>query len=72
MHYKTLQKQGYDISKNCVEPLFRDFWTLARVKGVTTRSADYKRFIVSGESLRLNGNVPIVINKERIADVTYL
>lgn len=70
--FMALKKQDYTIGKKRVERLYRKLGLLARVKRVTTNSAAYKRFLVTGENLRPDGNVPIAINKVWVADVTYL
>lgn len=70
--FKTLQKLGYKISKNRVERLYHRLNLVARVIRVTHRSAGLKRFLATGENLRPDGNVPTVVNKVWVADVTYL
>ena len=70
--FKALQKQGYNIGKKRVERLYRELGLVARVMRVTTRSAAYKRFLVTGENLRQDGGVPDAANKVWVADVTYL
>ena len=70
--FKTLQKQGYNIGKKRVERLYRGLGLVARVMLVTTRSAAYKRFLVTGDNLRPEGDVPLAVDKVWVADVTYL
>ena len=70
--FKTLQKQGYNIGMKRVERLYRGLGLVARVMLVTTRSAAYKRFLVTGDNLRPEGDVPLAVDKVWVADVTYL
>ena len=70
--FQALQKQGYNIGKKRVERLYRALGLVARVMRVTTRSAAYKRFLVTGKNLRPEGDVPQAVNKVWVADVTYL
>ena len=39
---------------------------------VTTRSAGFKRYLATGDNLRLDRNVSLAIDKVCVADVTYL
>ena len=61
--FKTLQKQGYSIGKKRVERLYRALGLVARVMRLTTRSAFYKRFLISGKNLRPDGGVPLAKDK---------
>ena len=70
--FKALQKQGYSLGEKRVERLYRGLGLVARVMRVTTRSAAYKRFLVTGKNLRPEGDVPKAVNKVWVADVTYL
>ena len=70
--FKTLQKQGYNIGKKRVERLYQALGLVARVIRVTTRSANFKRYLATGDNLRPDGDVPLCVDKVWVADVTYL
>ena len=70
--WKSLQNQGYTVSRKRVARLMQEMGIVARVTRVTYRAPGMRRFLASGENLRSDGAVPDEKNKVWVADVTYL
>ena len=70
--WKALLKLGYQVSRKRVARLMQEMGLIARVTQVTYRAPGLKRFLASGQNLRLDGAVPHRNDKVWVADVTYL
>ena len=70
--HKTLQLLGYRVSTNRVARIMRKYKLRGRVTLVTKRQPGLKRFQKAGENLRLHQSVPQSINKQWVADITFI
>ena len=70
--FKALKKQGIAIGRKRVERLMREMGLSGRVVKVTRRAPGLKRFLASGENLRLCMADPTGIDQVWVADITYL
>lgn len=70
--WKTLQKQGHQVSRKRVARLMREMSLIARVTRVTFKAPGMRRFLASGSNLRPDGSVPEKKDQVWVADVTYL
>jgi transposase InsO family protein len=70
--FYTLKKQSYAIGRKRVERIMRELGLVGRVVRVTRRAPGLKRFLASGENLRLGIESPTAIDQVWVADITYL
>jgi len=70
--FQVLRQQGVSVGRKRVERLMRERQLQGRVVQVTRRCPGLKRFVASGENLRLKEPAPTAINQVWVADVTYL
>jgi len=70
--FKALKRQGYAIGRKRVERLMREMKLVGRVVKVTRRAPGFKRFLASGENLRLGAEAPTGVDQVWVADITYL
>ena len=70
--FQALKKQGFAIGRKRVERLMKELGLVGRVMKVTRRAPGSKRFLASGENLRLDLAPPTRINQVWVADITYL
>ena len=70
--WKTLLKQGFQVSRKRIARLMQEMGLIARVTKVTYRAPGLRRFLASVENLRPEGAVPEAKDKVWVADVTYL
>jgi len=70
--FKALKKKGYAIGRKRVERLMQDMELVGRVMKVTRRAPGSKRFLASGDNLRLGAESPTGIDQVWVADITYL
>jgi len=70
--FQVLRRQGVSVGGKRVERLMRERQLQGRVVQVTRRCPGLKRFVASGENLRLKEPAPTAINQVWVADVTYL
>ena len=70
--FKSLKKQGIAIGRKRVERLMREMKLSGRVVKVTRRMPGLKRFLATGENLRLGVDAPTGIDQVWVADITYL
>lgn len=70
--FKALKKQDIAIGRKRVERLMRKLELTGRVVQVTRRNPGLKRFLASGENLRLGKASPTGIDQVWVADITYL
>ena len=70
--FKMLKKQQVAIGRKRVERLMREMELSGRVVKVTRRMPGLKRFLASGDNLRLGIDAPTGIDQVWVADITYL
>ena len=70
--HKSLKKEGVAVGKKRVERLMRVQGLQGRVTRVVRRQPGLKRFVASGENLRLKMPEAKGINQIWVADITYL
>lgn len=70
--FRALKKQGYAIGRKRVERLMREMKLVGRVVKVTRRAPGSKRFLASGENIRLGAERPTAVDQVWVADITYL
>lgn len=70
--FKMMKKQGVAIGRKRVERLMREMELSGRVVKVTRRMPGLKRFLASGDNLRLGVEAPTGIDQVWVADITYL
>ncbi len=70
--HQALKRQDINIGRKRVERLMRELGLSGRVVKVTHRSPGTKRYLASGENLRLGKNGPTAIDQVWVADITYL
>ena len=66
-----LKKQHVAISRKRVERLMREMELSGRVVKVTRRMPGLKRFLASGDNLRLGVDAPTGIDQVWVADISY-
>ena len=70
--HQSLKNEGVAVGKKRVERLMQAHGLQGRVVKVTSRQPGLKRFVASGENLRLKMPAATAINQVWVADVTYL
>ena len=70
--HAALQHEGIKVSRKRVERLMREARLIGRVTRVTTRMTAFKKFIASGENLRLDLPPPTKPDQLWVGDITYI